>query len=102
MNMVKISPSIVVALDFNFSVMPIRICRFNPKEDKKAVQPGAAIDLKSAFKNGTLPAFNADTPLTGNSIVEPGAVMDNADDVFDMYRQSDSVRNYKPDDDTKD
>lgn len=80
--------------------MPIRICRFNPKMDKKAAQPGAAIDLHDAFKNGTLPAFNADTPLQGNSISEPGAVMDNVEDVFDMYRQSTSVRNYKSDDET--
>lgn len=67
--------------------------------DKKAVQPGAAVDLKLAFKNGTLPTISDDSVLTGNGIVEPDSVMDAADDVFDLYRQSVSVRNYKPDDD---
>jgi len=75
-----------------------RDCSYNEDKDLQAVDTVGWIDIAEAIKNGYVPASIDTDDMLYNEVEDPSTLMNNASDVFELYRQADYVKGYKPTD----
>lgn len=73
-----------------------RECKYNEVTDVQAVDCIGWIDIAEAVKNGYVPASIDVDDMVYNEIDDPASIMHTASDVFELYRQADYVKGYKP------
>lgn len=73
-----------------------RITEYNEVTDIQAVDTVGWVDIAEAIKNGYVPgSINVDD-MVYNEIEDPASVMSAPSDVFELLRQGDYIKGYKP------
>ena len=74
----------------------IRNSKYDEVKDLQAVDQIGWIDLGEAIRNGYVPGSLEADDTVYNDIDDPSTIMHNASDVFELYRQADYIKGYKP------
>ena len=74
----------------------IRKGKYNEVTDIKAVDQIGWIDIGEAIKNGFVPGSLEADDMVYNEIDDPASMMHTASDTFELYRQADYIKTYKP------
>lgn len=73
-----------------------RDCTYDENKDLQAVDTVGWIDIAEAIRNGFVPGSIDADEMTYNDIEDPRSIMNRASDVFELYKQADYIKGYKP------
>lgn len=73
-----------------------RDCKYDAEKDIQSVDNVGWIDLGEAIKNGYVPGSIDADEMAYNEIEDPASMMNYASDVFELMRQGDYIKGYKP------